>query len=88
MRGLLNADPTLAVPSSSVAASLIRGSTRAKDYFLQLPVEAAPGTNGPHRLVLETLSATVSSYFDVQGAYFAFPHNLSLRDCDDRANAH
>ena len=72
VRGLLNADPTLAVPSSAVAASLIRGSTRAKDYFLQLPVEAAPGTNGPHRLVLQTLSATVANYFDVPGAHFCF----------------
>lgn len=77
VRGLLNSDPTLAVPSSSVAASLIRGSTRAKDYILQLPVEAAPGTNGPHRLVLQTLSTTVSSYFNVQGAHFASPHVIS-----------
>lgn len=72
VRGLLNADPTLAVPSSSVAASLIRGSTRAKVYMLQLPVEAAPGTGGPHRLVLPTLASTISSYFDVQGAHFPF----------------
>ncbi len=78
MRGLLNADPTLAVPSSAVAASLIRGNTRAKDYFLQLPVEAAPGTNGPHRLVLQTLSATVANYFDAPGAHFSFPRSYLL----------
>ena len=71
-RGLLNADPTLAVPSSAVAASLIRGSTRAKDFFLQLPVESAPGTNRPHRLVLQTLSTTVANYFDVPGKHFCF----------------
>jgi hypothetical protein len=78
VRGLLNADPTLAVPSSAVAASLIRGNTRAKDYFLQLPVEAAPGTNGPHRLVLQTLSATVANYFDAPGVHFSFPRSCFL----------
>jgi hypothetical protein len=88
VRGLLNADPTLAVPSSSVAASLFRGSTCAKDYFLQLPVESAPGTNGPHRLVLQTLCATVANYFKLPGAHFASPHVLSLRTCDDSAHTH
>ena len=69
VRGLLNADPTLAVPSAAVAAHLLRGNPTAKAHLLTLPVEAPPATGGPLRHILPTLAATVTGYFAQQGAH-------------------
>ena len=69
MRGLLNADPTLAVPSAAVAAHLLRGNPAAKAHLLTLPVEAPPATGGALRHILPTLAATVTGYFAQQGAH-------------------
>ena len=69
VRGLLNADPTLAVPSAAVAAHLLRGNPTAKAHLVTLPVEAPPATGGPLRYILPTLAATVTDYFCQQGAH-------------------
>jgi hypothetical protein len=69
VRGLLNADPTLAVPSAAVAAHLLRGNPAAKAHLLTLPVEAPPATGGALRHILPTLAATVTGYFAQQGAH-------------------
>lgn len=67
VRGLLNADATLAVPSASVAAHLLRGSPTAKARLLQLPVEAPVGTSGPLRYILPTLAGHLVAYFEAHG---------------------
>lgn len=69
IRGLLNADPTLAVPSAAVAAHLLRGNPAAKAHALTLPVEGAPGSGEGTRYVLPTLAATVTGYYGCQGAH-------------------
>lgn len=67
VRGLLNADATLAVPSASVAAHLLRGSPTAKARLLHLPVEAPLGTSGPLRYILPTLAGQLVAYFEAHG---------------------
>lgn len=72
VRGLLNADPTLAVPSAAVAVHLLRGNPNAKTHLLTLPVEAPPATGGPLRYILPTLATTVTGYFGHQGAHMGW----------------
>ena len=67
MRGLLNEDPTLFVPSARVMANLLHGCPAVKERLLVQMVEAHPQAGGPERLLLPTLVGRMRAYFETMG---------------------
>jgi len=67
VRGLLNEDPTLSVPSARVMAHLLRGCPAVKERLLVQMVEAHPQAGGPERLLLPTLVGRMRAYFQAMG---------------------
>ena len=75
VRGLLNDDPTLSIPSARVLGHLLRGCPAVKERLLTQMVEAHPQLGGPERLLLPTLVGRVRAYFEAMGACGAEENN-------------
>ena len=69
VRGLLNDDPTLSVPSARVMAHMLRDCPAVKERLLVQMVEPHPQAGGPERLLLPTLVGRVRAYFEAMGAW-------------------